>query len=129
MCVGYSNSKWDDIDIDTRVYGSPAKYPLNPPSYVAPGNAILRDPTSEYNNADEPGIMVEHNVHDALSFPRNRNQPEYTLDSAANARLPLAYPGADARKVQMLWCVDSRLQRRAWRDTRATGMSKARPWC
>jgi hypothetical protein len=36
-----------------------------------------------------------------LSFPRNRNQASYTLAGATNPGLPLAYPGADARGVQV----------------------------
>jgi predicted porin len=104
---GYSNSKWDDIGIDTRVYGLSAKYQLNPASYVSLGYTILRDQTSQHNNADQLGLMVEYdvskrtNVYGALSFLRNHNQAEYTLAGAANAGLPLAYPGADARGVQL----------------------------
>lgn len=104
---GYSNSKWDDIGIDSRVYGVSAKYQLNPVSYVALGYAILRDQTAQHNNADQLGLMVEYdvskstNVYGALSFLRNRNQAEYTLAGAANTGLPLAYPGADARGLQV----------------------------
>jgi predicted porin len=104
---GYSDSKWADIGIDTRVYGLSAKYQLNPVSYVSLGYAILRDRTSQNNNADQLGLMVEYdvskrtNVYGALSFLRNRNQAEYTLAGAANAGLPLAYPGADARGLQV----------------------------
>lgn len=104
---GYSDSKWDDIGIDTRVYGLSAKYQLNPASYVALGYTILRDQSGQHDNADQLGLMVEYdvskrtNVYGALSFLRNRNQAEYTLAGAANAGLPLAYPGADARGVQV----------------------------
>jgi predicted porin len=104
---GYSDSKWDDIGIDTRVYGLSAKYQLNPASYVSLGYAILRDRTSQKNNANQFGLMLEYdvskrtNVYGALSFLRNRNQAEYTLAGAANAGLALAYPGADARGLQV----------------------------
>lgn len=103
---GYSNSKWDDLGIDSRVYGLSAKYQLNPLSYVSAGYAILRDETAQNNNADQFGLMYEYdvskrtNVYAALSFLRNRNQAQYTLAGAANAGLPLAYAGADARGVQ-----------------------------
>lgn len=89
------------------MYGLSAKYQLNPASYVSFGYAILRDQTSQPNNADQLGLMVEYdvskrtNVYGALSFLRNRNQAEYTLAGAANPGLPRAYPGADARGVQV----------------------------
>lgn len=104
---GYSDSKWNDIGIDTRVYGLSAKYQLNPASYVSLGYAILRDKTQQNNNADQLGFMVEYdvskrtNVYGALSFLRNRNQAECTVAGAANAGLALAYPVADARGVQI----------------------------
>ena len=51
--------------------------------------------------------MVEYDaskrtdVYGALSFVQNRNQAEYTLSGVANARLPIAYRGADTRGVQL----------------------------
>ena len=71
------------------------------------GYTILRDQSGQHDNADQLGLMVEYdvskrtNVYGALSFLRNRNQAKYTLAGAANAGLPLAYPGADARGVQV----------------------------
>jgi hypothetical protein len=41
----------------------------------------------------------------------NRNQAEYTLAGVANARLPLAYPRADASGLQVGACIGSRLRR------------------
>jgi predicted porin len=104
---GYSAVKWDDIDVDARVYGLSAKYQFNATNSLALGYAILRDRTSQDNNADQVGLLYEYdlskrtNFYGALSFLRNRNEASYTLAGAANPGLPLAYPGADARGVQV----------------------------
>lgn len=104
---GYSVSKWDDYGINARVYGLSVKYQLNPANYVALGYAFLSDKTSQGNNADQLGLMYEYdlskrtNFYAALSFLRNKGEASYTLAGAANPGLPLAYPGADARGVQV----------------------------
>ena len=104
---GYSAVKWDDIGIRSQVYGLSAKYQFDATNYLALGYAYLHDSTSQGNNADQVGLMYEYdlskrtNFYGALSFLRNHNQASYTLAGAANPGLPLAYPGADARGVQV----------------------------
>lgn len=104
---GFSAVKWADLGIDSRVYGLSLKYQVNPANYVALGYAYLHDQTSQGNNADQLGLMYEYDLskrtsfYGALSYLRNRNQAGYTLAGAANPGLPLAYPGANARGVQL----------------------------
>ncbi|KWE70443.1 porin [Burkholderia ubonensis] len=104
---GFSAVKWDDIGIDSRVYGLSVKYQLNPANVVALGYAYLHDESSQGNNAVQVGLMYEYDLskrtsfYGALSYLRNRNQAGYTLAGAANPGLPLAYPGANARGVQL----------------------------
>ncbi|QBR04151.1 porin (plasmid) [Paraburkholderia pallida] len=104
---GYSGVKWTDIDIHTDVYGLSAKYQFNAANSLSVGYAYAHDKTSQGNNADQVGLMYEYdlskrtNFYGALSFLRNRNEASYTLAGAANPGLPLAYPGADARGVQL----------------------------
>ncbi|CAN0618842.1 Porin [Burkholderia multivorans] len=104
---GFSSVKWDDIGIDSRVYGLSVKYQINAANVVGLGYAYLHDQSSQGNNAEQLGMMYEYslskrtNMYGALSFLRNRNQAGYTLAGAANPGLPLAYPGADARGAQV----------------------------
>lgn len=74
---------------------------------VALGYAYLHDQSSQGNNADQLGLMYAYDLskrtsfYSALSCLRNRNQAGYTLAGAANPGLLLAYPGANARGVQI----------------------------
>jgi predicted porin len=104
---GYSDMKWPDLSLSAYTTGLSAKYQINAANTVALGYAMLRDRTAQGNNADQVGLMYEYdlskttNFYGALSFLRNRNEAGYTLAGAANPGLPLAYPGADARGVQL----------------------------
>lgn len=103
----YAASKWDDLHLDVRVYGLSAKYQVTPAAYVALGYTILRDESSQHNDADQASLMCEYDlsrrtdVYATLSFLQNRNQASYTLAGSANPGLPLAHPGADARGAQV----------------------------
>ncbi|MEX3690917.1 porin [Paraburkholderia sp. BR14263] len=104
---GYSDMKWPDLALNAYTAGLSAKYQFNVNNAVSLGYATLHDRTSQGDNADQIGLMYEYdlskttNFYGALSFLRNRNQASYTLAGAANPGLPLAYPGADARGVQI----------------------------
>lgn len=105
--AGYSDMKWPDLALSAYTAGLSAKYQFNAANAIALGYAMLRDRTSQGDNADQIGLMYEYdlskttNFYGALSFLRNRNEASYTLAGAANPGLPLAYPGADARGVQV----------------------------
>jgi predicted porin len=105
--AGYSDMKWADLGLNAYTGGLSVKYQFNAANTIALGYAMLHDRTSQGNNADQVGLMYEYdlskttNVYGALSFLRNRNEAGYTLAGAANPGLPLAYPGADARGVQV----------------------------
>ena len=49
----------------------------------------------------EYDLSKRTSFYGALSYLRNRKQAGYTLAGAANPGLPLAYPGANARGVQL----------------------------
>jgi len=59
------------------------------------------------NNANQVGLLYEYdlskrtNIYGAMSFLHNHNATRYTFAGSANPGLPLAYPGADARGVQL----------------------------
>ncbi|CAB3807804.1 Outer membrane porin protein 32 [Pararobbsia alpina] len=103
----YAASRWDDLDVNDDVYGLSAKYQLTPAGSVALGYAILRDNTSQHDDANQASLMCEYDLsrrtdlYATLSFLQNHSQAGYTLAGSANPGLPLAYPGADARGVEV----------------------------
>lgn len=103
----YTWAKWSEAAIDARTYGVSVGYTINPFNYLALGWAQLSDDSSAGNGARQFSMMYNHDVskrtsfYAAVSFLQNRGQASYTLAGAANAGLPLAYPGADARGVQL----------------------------
>jgi predicted porin len=103
----YTWAKWDDLAIDANTYGVSLGYTIDPFNYVAAGWAQLTDRSSAGNGARQFSALYTHqvskrtNFYAAISFLQNRGLATYTLAGAANAGLPLAYPGADARGVQL----------------------------
>jgi predicted porin len=103
----YTWAKWDELALDANTYGVSVGYTINPLNYVALGWAQLTDRTSAGNGARQFSLMYNHDVskrtsfYAAASFLQNRGKASYTLAGAANAGLPLAYSGADARGVQV----------------------------
>jgi len=104
---GYTDMKWPDFGLNAYNAGLSAKYQFDAANTLALGYAMLRDRTSQDDNADQIGLMYEYDLSRAtsfygtLSFLRNRNQASYTLAGSGNAGLPLAFPGADARGVSV----------------------------
>ncbi|MGH8779931.1 porin [Paraburkholderia sp.] len=107
LFAGWSGSKWRDIDLDVNVYGLSALYQITPAAGIALGYTYLHDETGAGNNAQQFGALYTYtlskrtNLYSALSFLQNRNQAPYRLAGSANAGLPLAYAGADARGFQL----------------------------
>jgi predicted porin len=107
LYAGWSGSKWADIDLDVNVYGASALYQFTPSSALAFGYTYLHDETGQGNNASQVAALYTYTLsrrttlYSALSFLQNRGQAEYRLAGSANAGLPLAYPGADARGFQL----------------------------
>lgn len=103
----YTWAKWDELALDANTYGLSVGYDIDPSNYVAVGYAQLTDRTSAGDGARQAGVLYTHSVsrrtsfYATASFLQNRSQASYTLAGAANAGLPLAYPGADARGIQI----------------------------
>jgi predicted porin len=103
----YTWAKWDELALDANTYGVSIGYTINPFNYLALGWAQLTDRTSAGNGARQFSVMYNHDVsrrtsfYAAVSLLQNRGQASYTLAGAANAGLALAYPGAQARGVQV----------------------------
>nr|WKF60352.1 Outer membrane porin protein 32 [Paraburkholderia busanensis] len=106
LYLGWSGSKWNDIKLDANVYGASALYQFTPSSALALGYTYLHDETGQGANASQVAALYTYtltkrtNLYSALSFLQNRGQASYRLAGSANAGLPLAYAGADARGVQ-----------------------------
>lgn len=103
----YTWAKWSEVAVDARTYGVSLGYTFNPFNYLALGWAQLSDDSSAGNSARQFSMMYDHDLskrtslYAAVSFLQNRGRASYTLAGAANAGLALAYPGADARGVQL----------------------------
>ncbi|WP_321926766.1 porin [Burkholderia sp. BCC1998] len=103
----YTWAKWDDQAIDANTYGLSVGYQIDPFNYAAAGWAQLTDHSGAGNAARQFSMLFNHqiskrtNLYAAVSFLQNRGHAKYTLAGAANAGLPLAYPGADARGIQL----------------------------
>jgi predicted porin len=93
--------------VNDDVYGLSAKYQVTPAGSVSVGYTVLQDESSQHNDANQASLMCEYDLsrrtdlYATVSFLKNRNQASYTLAGSANPGLPLAYPGADARGVQV----------------------------
>jgi predicted porin len=107
LYAGLSGSRWADIDLDMNVYGASALYQLTPSSALAFGYTYLHDETGQGGDASQVAALYTYTLskratlYSALSFLQNRGQAEYRLAGSANAGLPLAYAGADARGFQL----------------------------
>ncbi len=107
LFAGWSGSKWRDINLDVNVYGASALYQFTPSSALAAGYTYLHDETGQGNNASQISALYTYafskrtSIYSALSFLQNRGQAAYRLAGSANAGLPLAYNGSDARGFQL----------------------------
>jgi predicted porin len=107
LYLGWSGSKWDDIRLDVNVYGASALYQFTASSALAMGYTYLHDESGQGDNASQVSALYTYalskrtSLYSALSFLQNRGQASYRLAGSANAGLPLAYPGADARGIQL----------------------------
>lgn len=107
MYLGWSGSKWDDIDLNVNVYGASALYQITPAAGIALGYTYLHDETGQGDNAQQVAALYTYalskrtSIYSAVSFLQNRAQSSYRLAGSANAGLPLAYAGSDARGFQL----------------------------
>ncbi|CAE6942101.1 Outer membrane porin protein 32 [Paraburkholderia domus] len=105
--LGYHSADWANINIKIRAYSLSMKYQFTPASFLSLGGAYLHDRTSLGNDAGQISAMYQYllskrtNVYAAVSFLKNKNTSSRTLAGAANAGPALAYPGADARGIQV----------------------------
>lgn len=103
----YTWAKWDELALDANTYGLSVGYQINPSNYVAAGWAQLTDRTSAGDSARQFSVLYTYtvskrtNLYGAVSFLQNHGRADYTLAGAANAGLPLAFNGANARGIQL----------------------------
>ncbi|WP_109477138.1 porin [Paraburkholderia sp. C35] len=105
--LGWSGAKWDDLALDVNVYGISAVYQLTPAQAVSLGGTLLHDETGHGDNARQIAALYTYSfskrtsLYGAVSFLQNEGNASYRLAGSANAGLPLAYAGADARGFQL----------------------------
>jgi len=105
--LGYLAVDWPEKRANYRAYSVSAEYRFSPFSTLAFGGAYLRDRTSQDNDARQISALYDYflskrtKLYAAVTFLQNRNTASHTLVGAANSGPALAYPGADARGVQL----------------------------
>lgn len=93
--------------IDKDVLSLSARVPLSPLSELSLGYSYLKDDSGRRSNASQLGAMYRYylskrtHLYGTLSYLRNANIATYTLNGAAVAGLPVAYPGAPVRGLQL----------------------------
>lgn len=107
LYLGYHSVDWSDVSAKYRVYSVSGKWAFSPFQSLSIGGAYLADRTSRNNDARQISALYNYylskrtNIYAAMSFLQNRNTASHTLAGAATAGPALAYPGADARGVQL----------------------------
>ncbi len=105
--LGWAGAKWADIGLDANIYGISALYSLSAAQAISLGGTYLHDETGQGANAKQIAALYTYtlskrtSIYGAVSFLQNRGDASYRLAGSANAGLPLAYPGADARGAQL----------------------------
>ncbi|WP_246795321.1 porin [Burkholderia perseverans] len=105
--LGWSGAKWADLGLDVNIYGVSALYQLTSAQALSFGGTYLHDETGQGANAKQLAALYTYtlskrtSVYGTVSFLQNRGTASYRLAGSANAGLPLAYPGSDARGFQL----------------------------
>jgi len=106
LYAAYTSATWDDMHINIRSYEVSGRWSFSPFAFVALGYTFLRDRNGS-NDAAQYSAMLNYalskrtNIYTAISWLDNRGTAQYRLAGAATAGLPLAYPGATAKGVQL----------------------------
>ena len=105
--LGYHRARSPLAQIDKDVLTGSVRYHLTAALDLGVGYTHLRDHGSRDSGASQLGTILIYTLskrtqlYSTLSYLRNRNIGNYTLNGAAVAGLPLAYAGADARGLQL----------------------------
>jgi predicted porin len=105
--LGYNNNRQSNKPLNRDVYTASARYMFDPATFFSVGVAHAHDKSSLDSNADQIGAMLSYylskrtNVYAAASWIENHNRATFAMNGATTAGVPVAYPGAPARGVQL----------------------------
>jgi predicted porin len=105
--LGYNNNRQSDTPLNRDVFTASVRYMFDPATFFSFGAAHLHDKSNLDSNADQVGVMLNYflskrtNVYAAASWIENHNRATFAMNGATTAGIPVAYPGAPARGVQL----------------------------
>ncbi len=100
-------AKLGSMHIDRQVVSTSFRWNFSPFASVSLGYSYQRDRSGLGNNAQQIGLLTQYylskatQLYAAAAFLDNKKAATNTLIGAATAGIPLGYPGANARGVQL----------------------------
>ena len=104
--AAYHNAKITGL-VDKDVYALSASYQFSVSTMLSFGGAHAHDRSGMGNGGDLVGLMYWYFVskrttlYACAAFLDNHNHATFTLNSAPTGGIPVAYPGADPRGIQL----------------------------
>lgn len=105
--LGYNGNWQTHTPLNRDVFLASVKYPLGNAAYVALGFAYAHDKSGQGNNAQQAGAMYDYafskrtNLYAAAAWIGNKRQATFAMNGATTAGVPVAYPGATVRGLQV----------------------------
>lgn len=104
--AAYHNAKITGL-VDKDVYALSASYQFGVSTMLSFGGAHAHDRSGMGNGGDQIGLMYWYFVskrttlYASAAFLDNHNHATFTINSAPTGGIPVAYPGADPRGIQL----------------------------
>ncbi|KAA1003445.1 porin [Paraburkholderia panacisoli] len=104
--AAYHNAKITGL-VDKDVYALSASYQFSVSTMLSFGGAHAHDRTGMGNGGDQVGLMYWYFVskrttlYASAAFLDNHNKATFTINSAPTGGIPVAYPGANPRGIQL----------------------------
>jgi predicted porin len=103
----YNRGQQTDGTVKTDVFTTSALYEFTPSNLLSIGCGYAHDLTGAGNNARQVGAMYRYLlskrtlIYTSAAFLQNRNNATYRLTGGTQIGIPAAFPGADARGVEL----------------------------
>ncbi|WP_120294787.1 porin [Paraburkholderia sp. BL23I1N1] len=105
--IGYNNNRQTETPLNRDVYVASLRYTISPDMTAAIGIGHARDKSSLDNNANQIGVSYNYflskrtTLYAAAAWIDNQNKATFAMNGATTAGIPVAYPGATAKGMQI----------------------------
>lgn len=105
--LAFHTAKLGSQHIDRQLVSASVRWLISPSNSASLGYSYARDRSGLGNNAQQVGLLYQYllskstQIYAAAALLDNKNKATFTLSGAAVAGIPLGYPGANARGVQL----------------------------